>query len=219
MAFTIAGYVLDYTLVPIGALTFLIYHIFLVVRIRRTPLQTVIGYNHYTRAAWVSCVMNEKRDILAVQTLRNSVMGATLLATAAVAISAGLGTILASSTIRGNNSVFSSLDFYTLSKLFVLTASFLLAFLSCIQSIRYLNHAAYLINIPSSYSPLVTHSHVCTVIEKGMNFYTVSIRFFYFSFTLVMWLFGAIPYCCATLILVAILFFLDRNEQPKRTEV
>jgi len=49
MVLSTDGYLLDFILVPIGAVMFISYHIFLLVRVKKSPLNTVIGYNHFTR--------------------------------------------------------------------------------------------------------------------------------------------------------------------------
>ena len=62
------------------------YHVFLRYKLKRDPAYTVHGVNSLARAAWVENVMLSKtsKDILAVQTLRNSTMAATLMAGAAL---------------------------------------------------------------------------------------------------------------------------------------
>jgi len=56
------------------------YHLHLFIRVRRNPMGTAIGITAYARRLWVKEVMQKKRDILAIQTLRNQVMAATFLA-------------------------------------------------------------------------------------------------------------------------------------------
>jgi hypothetical protein len=52
----------------------------LIWRVRHIPLHTVIGLTNHMRQRWVESVMADKRDILAVQTLRNWMLaGASVL--------------------------------------------------------------------------------------------------------------------------------------------
>lgn len=60
------------------------YHLFLRAKIKKNPTYTVQTINTIARTAWVETIMREKRDILAVQTLRNSTMAATFLASTSV---------------------------------------------------------------------------------------------------------------------------------------
>ncbi|KAJ1394202.1 hypothetical protein SESBI_34305, partial [Sesbania bispinosa] len=49
---------LDYVLVPLGLLVFLIYHVWLLFTILRNPLRTVIGLNAESRHQWVFFMMS-----------------------------------------------------------------------------------------------------------------------------------------------------------------
>jgi len=49
------------------------YHVRLLYRIRTTPELTLIGLNEPMRTAWVDTMVSGEREIVAVQTLRNSV--------------------------------------------------------------------------------------------------------------------------------------------------
>ena len=53
------------------------YHLFLRYKSRRDPSYTVQRVNERVRTKWVEGVMKQNKDILAVQTLRNSTMAAT----------------------------------------------------------------------------------------------------------------------------------------------
>ncbi|CAI9289198.1 unnamed protein product [Lactuca saligna] len=77
---------LDMILVPLSFMITIGYHLWLWQKVRTKPLSTIIGTNNYGRRLWVSTIMkdNEKKNILAVQTLRNTIMGATLMATTSI---------------------------------------------------------------------------------------------------------------------------------------
>lgn len=71
------------------AAVFFVYHMHLYLKIHRAPLTTAIGITNHARHMWVEAIIRDKRDILAVQTLRNQVMAATFLASTAILISLG----------------------------------------------------------------------------------------------------------------------------------
>ena len=54
------------------------------------PLATSIGLTDHVRRRWIRSVMENQRDILAVQTLRNHIMAATFLASTAMIVSLGV---------------------------------------------------------------------------------------------------------------------------------
>jgi uncharacterized membrane protein len=65
------------------------YHWFLDVRVRRDSTYTIQAVLKAGRTAWVVRMMEQKEGILAVQTLRNSIMGATFFASTAVVLIVG----------------------------------------------------------------------------------------------------------------------------------
>ena len=64
----------EFILTSLTILIFVVYRFRLWARIRRAHLTTAIGFTHRLHRNWVETVMEEKRDVLAVQTLRNSAM-------------------------------------------------------------------------------------------------------------------------------------------------
>lgn len=66
------------------------YHLFLAWRVRHDTAYSVQSVHAMARAAWVESVMQGRRDLLAVQTLRNSTMAATFLASTAVLLIIGV---------------------------------------------------------------------------------------------------------------------------------
>src|SRR3989339_1857415 len=70
------------------------YHLFLRRKIRKSPTYTVQAINRIARTAWVETIMHDsKKDLLAVQTLRNSTMAATFLASTSVLLIIGVLTL------------------------------------------------------------------------------------------------------------------------------
>lgn len=48
-----------------------LYHLHLYIKVRQNPKTTAVGMTNFIRQQWVETIMAERRDILAVQTLRN----------------------------------------------------------------------------------------------------------------------------------------------------
>ncbi|KAH0644279.1 hypothetical protein KY284_032163 [Solanum tuberosum] len=89
---------LDVILVPLGFMISLTYHIWLWHKVKTQPLSTIIGTNANGRRLWVSAIIkdNEKKNILAVQTFRNTIMGSTLMATTSILLCSGLAAVISS---------------------------------------------------------------------------------------------------------------------------
>ncbi|CAL5186016.1 unnamed protein product [Lathyrus oleraceus] len=91
-------YYLDMLLVPLGFMIIIGYHVWLWHKVRTQPSSTIIGINTHGRRSWVPSMLKdiEKKNILAVQTLRNLIMGSTLMATTSILLSAGLAAVISS---------------------------------------------------------------------------------------------------------------------------
>src|SRR3954469_22085842 len=112
------------------------YHVFLRIKLRSDPLYTIQAVNALSRAAWVETIMTSaNKDVLAVQTLRNSIMGATFLSSTAVLLIIGVLTLSGQSEHLGTT--WHSLNLFGatrpelwLAKLLALLLDMLIAFFS-----------------------------------------------------------------------------------------
>ncbi|CAK7324312.1 unnamed protein product [Dovyalis caffra] len=144
---------LDYTLVPLGLVVMVAYHLWLLYRIMKHPTKTVIGINAINRRLWVRAMMEDvsKNGVLAVQTMRNNIMASTVLASTAIMLSSLIAVLMTSGTgdKSARNFVFGDRSELALSvKFFLILVCFLMAFLLTVQSIRYYSHGSILINVP-----------------------------------------------------------------------
>eukprot|EP00271_Cylindrocystis_brebissonii_P001556 TRINITY_DN11826_c0_g2_i1.p1 TRINITY_DN11826_c0_g2~~TRINITY_DN11826_c0_g2_i1.p1 ORF type:complete len:271 (+),score=41.42 TRINITY_DN11826_c0_g2_i1:325-1137(+) len=214
------SWILDATLVPLGAFFILGYHVWLALEVVYHPTRTVVGVNHVNRRQWVKYIMtdNDKKNILAVQTLRSSIMASSLLASTAIVLSSGIAAYIsststsASKTTSLTNFIVGSNSGVVVSvKFFSILMCFLFAFFCNIQAIRYTNHVSFLINVPvGPEAPGITPEIVANVLEKGSDFYTIGVRGYYMAFPLLLWLFGPIPMVVTCIVLVPVLYVLDR---------
>eukprot|EP01130_Rhizamoeba_saxonica_P015499 TRINITY_DN696_c1_g1_i1.p1 TRINITY_DN696_c1_g1~~TRINITY_DN696_c1_g1_i1.p1 ORF type:complete len:136 (-),score=12.07 TRINITY_DN696_c1_g1_i1:434-841(-) len=89
----------DWVLVITSSVLLFLYQLFYIYELIRLPLSTSLGSNQHIRKKWIKKVAAEERlSIIAIQTIRNTVLTCTLLASASAAIV--------------TFSVASSLDFY-----------------------------------------------------------------------------------------------------------
>lgn len=158
---------------------------------------------------------NDKRNILAVQTLRNNIMGSTLMATTAILLCSATAVFMSSAyfstkqpLLGGDNPKLLSFKYLTL------IACFLFSFFSYSQSIRYTNHVNFLVNIPlqEAMAIRISPEYVANVLAKGCNFFTAGTRGFYFALPLLLWLFSPIAVLCTCILLVPVLYYLDTSD-------
>jgi uncharacterized membrane protein len=196
------------------------YNVFLRMKLRGDPLYTMQAVNAVARAAWVETVMKAtNKDVLAVQTLRNSIMGATFLSSTAVLLI--IGTLTLSGQGENLGSTWHSLNIFGathaelwLTKLLVLLVDMLVAFFSFAQAIRLFHHVGYMINVPMTmkHRALSPH-HVALHLNRAGSFYAIGMRAYYVSVPLVFWLFGPHFMLLSTVILIPILYYLDRTPK------
>lgn len=208
-AFDIAGLAVSAAL--LGA-----YNYFLARKEKRDPAYTVRAVNALARTAWVETVMTEGRDVLAVQTLRNSTMAATFLASTSVLLIIGVLTLSG----QGDklDATWHSLNLYGarhtelwIVKLLFLLLDLFVAFFSFSMSIRVFNHVGYMINVPLALNhKAISPAHVAIHLNRAGRFYSIGMRAYYYTVPLVFWLFGPHFMLLATLALIFVLYRLDR---------
>ncbi len=203
-------------LVATTAVIIIAYHTHLYINFRRNPLTTAIGITNHARQMWVNGVMKDGRDILAVQTLRNQVMAATFLASTALLIS--LGSFSAAfrpgvfiEVSHALNLLGTKTETLWMFKLMLLGILFFATFFNFTLAIRYYNHVGFMINTFQLNDSTVSAAAVTEVINHGALHYTIGMRGFYLSVPLALWLFGPIWLLAGSVVLVAVLYRLDRE--------
>jgi len=195
------------------------YHVVLAVIVRRNPFYTVHSANVIARRAWVEHVMSEpSRDIMAVQTLRNSIMAATFLASTAVLLMLGTLTLISQSANISQSwhvLALSGADYPELwiAKVLLLLLTFISAFFCFTMVLRLLNHVLYMVNVPEPkrIHPALQPDQVAERLNRAGFFYTAGMRAYYIAVPLVFWLFGPLFMLAASAVLVGLLYRLDRS--------
>ncbi|KAI3692335.1 hypothetical protein L6452_32149 [Arctium lappa] len=205
---------LDLILVPLSFMIFFGYHFWLWHKVRTQPLSTVIGANAHGRRLWVSTIMkdNEKKNILAVQTIRNTIMGATLMATTSILLCSGLAAVISSTysvkkpvndTIYGAHG-----EFMVALKYVTLLVLFIFSFMCHSLSIRFISQVNFLINCPQD-STIVTSTYVSELLEKSFTLNAIGNRLFYSALPIALWIFGPIPVILSSFTMALVFYNLD----------
>ncbi|KAI9313668.1 hypothetical protein DFJ73DRAFT_804341 [Zopfochytrium polystomum] len=220
-----------------SAAALLAYHAWLAHTIVTRPSATVYGLNATARRAWVASVMIKKQDIVAIQSLRNWIMGATALASTSVVIIFGFVAFVA--TIATHTDAISSSDSTPPTPLgkdfgFVLDAAFgykvlgilvvyMAAFFAFVNAVRFFNHACLVINItvtPDELSHLTPSLRipaklplspvvVASMVNRGAFYYHLGMRAYYLSFPVIAYLWGPWALLGASLVLCVVLHQID----------
>jgi uncharacterized membrane protein len=205
----IVGFVLSVVLL-------VVYHLYLRRRVKRNPAYTVQAVNVVARAAWVERIMKNEDGVLAVQTLRNSTMAATFLASTAVLLIIGVLTLSEQGDKLGSgwhslNVIGATRPELWITKLLMLMLDLFVAFFSFSMSIRVFNHVGYMINVPKAAGhKSISPRHVAVHLNRAGRFYSLGMRAYYFLVPLVFWLFGPHFMLLATVGLIFVLYHIDR---------
>jgi uncharacterized membrane protein len=158
----------------------------------------------------------DNMEILAVQTLRNSVMASNFMASTSILLI--IGTLNISEKIgqwaldwhpNGLAHAFSS-ELWQL-KLCLLLLDFSIAFYCFSMAIRFFNHVGYMINLPVGSSPDGSlYKQTRAYLNMAGRYYTFGTRTFFFSLPIILWFFGPYFLMLATLTLIAGLAMLDK---------
>jgi uncharacterized membrane protein len=201
----------------VGSLLLLFgYRSYLKWRLRTDPYYSVQAVGNLARSAWVEHVMTTgKLDVLAVQTLRNSVMASSFMASTAILLMVGLLSL--GSSLDQSNALWRVLnigaghDELLAVKVVLLLVDFLVAFFYFSMAVRFFNHVGYLINLPLATAPnAFSPARVAVYLNRAGNCYAFGMRAFFFAVPLVFWLFGPHFMLAATGGIIAGLYQLDR---------
>jgi len=203
-------------LVLISLLILGVYHVHLIYQTKKDPEATSYGITGKLRYTWVQMIMDEKRDILAVQTLRNWIMAASFFASTSILISLGSINILFSGETVPR--IFHLLNIFGsrnealwLIKVIVIVINFFFAFFNFALTIRYYNHVNFMINIPSDRDDMVSAESVAKALNMGTMHYTLGMRSYYFAVPFTLWLFSPLLMLVGTIVITMFLYKLDRT--------
>jgi uncharacterized membrane protein len=199
----------------------LAYHGYLRRQLKREPGTSVHAMNARARVRWVETVMASGRmDVLAVQTLRNSVMASSFMASTAILLMVGaltlsgagnMGELWHALNIGATGSRLATL------KLVLLLSDFFSAFFFFAMAVRFFNHVGYLINIPADGErDALTPAGVAAYLNRAGRCYTSGTLAFFFCVPLVLWFFGPQFMLAATGAVLAGLYFFDRVPEADR---
>jgi uncharacterized membrane protein len=155
---------------------------------------------------------NDSLSIVAIQTLRNSVIAANFMASTSILLIMGalnLGDKIKQLALflPFNDIVsVSSTEIWQL-KLGLLLLNFSFAFYCFSMATRFFNHVGYMISLPID-NYLITQT--CAYLNKAGRYYSSGIRTFFFSIPIILWFFSPYFLMLGTLVLIAWLVMLNK---------
>ncbi len=186
----------SWNLIPdlLGLSLLLAYHWRLSRVYRLTPERTTRGRADRLRRVWVEAVRARNGDILAIQTLRNWVMTASIFASTTIMI--GLGLVAASFQGLNMANLSHAVSFLPVGgdlarlKLLILAILFFNAFLRFVTALRFYNHTGFLINLPANIFVRVAEDEIAETLNRAAGNYNRGSRTFLITIPFVLWLVG-----------------------------
>ncbi|MFN7085482.1 MAG: DUF599 domain-containing protein [Burkholderiales bacterium] len=191
------------------------YHLFLRHRLKTDPAYTIQAVNATARLAWVESVMGrEGHEVLAVQTLRNAIMGPTFLGSTAVVLMIGTLTLISQGDKLEHgwhalNVIGAVQRELWLAKVLLLLLDFLIAFMCFAQAIRLFVHVGFMINVSAQDSRRNSPQFVGAQLNRAGHYHWLGMRAYYLAVPLAFWLFGPHFMLAASIIEVVVLHHLD----------
>lgn len=214
------AYETDFVAFALSAAMVAAYYLFLSVKVRNNPTYTIHGVNALARALWVENIMSDPaaKAIVGVQTLRNFIMGSSLMASTAALLIMGTLTlsgqeehIAQSWHALSLNGSFSA-ELWIL-KVMLLLVVFIVAFFAFVMSVRLTNHVVFMLYVSEhdahhNLSPKAVGRRM----QRAGSMFAIGMRTFFFAVPLVFWLFGPYFLLASSIGLVVTLYRLDRSE-------
>ena len=217
----------DLIALALSALLIAGYYYFLARKVASDPTFTIHAVNRLARRLWVLHVMqNPSKDVMAVQTLRNFIMSASLMATTATLLI--MGTLTLSGQAEGISRTWHVLGMFGsrsaemwVVKVLLLLVTFIVAFFAFAMCVRLTNHVLFMMNVPDSAAHAeLSPENVATRLNRAGSLFTIGMRAFFVAVPLAFWLFGPVFLLLATVGLVISLYRLDRSRiGPTRGQI
>lgn len=209
-------YHLKITFTSVAFLVLLTYHSYLIYAVRKAPLKTSFGLTSRLRRDWIEAMVQGGQGILAVQTVRNWVMTATFLASTAILLNLGMvGVALNPERALELSQTFDVLGGPSETswriKLMVLIIDFFATFLNFLLAIRYYNHFNFMITTPVTSDSIMTSELITSTLNRANFHNTVGLHGYYLAIPFTLWMFGSIWFLIGSMLLVAVLYKLDRT--------
>jgi len=220
-----ADFETDFMAFALSAAIVAAYYGFLNMKVRANPTYTIHGVNALARSLWVEHIMrNASKDVMAVQTMRNFIMGSSLMASTAALLV--IGTLTLSGQAENISQSWHALSLkgtvateLWIVKVMFLLLDFIVAFFAFAMSVRLANHVVFMVNVPEhdahhNLSPKA----VARRLHRAGNMFAIGMRAFFFAVPLVFWLFGPYFLLISSIGLVVALYHLDRCESEEALE-
>jgi uncharacterized membrane protein len=200
--------------IAISLLTMIAYEIYLVFVGSAAPYRIAQRTHARMRATWVrKIIARSGTEVVVVQTLRNSLMAASFMASTSMLALIGMLTLSGLGDNAGRWNLASLTDLTTRLleiKLVLLALVFFASFFFNTMAVRFYTHAGYMISIGVGTDDPWRRSVAIAYLNRAGFQYSIGVRAFFFCFPIMCSLFNTWLMMPTTLFLVFLLYQFDR---------
>jgi len=182
----------------------LLYNVYYAIEVKRNPRRTNLGVNIKSRKRWTIFITKTPgQEILAVQTLRNSIMLSSFLATASITIVVFLG---AYALNDASKTTLREVQYLSLIALNVI------AFLNMTLAVRNWSHIGFLLNSRDTTSKVTMDEFIAPInhlTTAGTVHNTIGVRCYYLMAPVGAWLFSAPAFLGCAVALIIFMCYAD----------
>ncbi len=209
---------LDWTAFALFVVIVISYRTFLAWMLKNRKKKLVLGKLQIYRNAWIVAHSNESSNLVVVQTLRNTIMSASFLASTAIILIMGVFSLL--SFISGHQhsrvvtGIFASSDpVVEMWRVLLIIITLIYTFINFTWYIRDMNYIGFILNIPKDELDFIegrdsTEMLSNRFLKAGLRF-SMGMRGYYFLMPLFLWLIHPLFMIVSILLVVIILLKRD----------
>lgn len=203
----------DWLFIWFGIAIAVIYELHFRVGAQQAPLRLARATHARLRAAWVLSLMQAGgQELLAVQTIRNSVLSATVTASSAVLALTAVVALAGARPSAGTGAALGLTPAALLVALLVVVLCATFAFSA--MALRFFNHAGYLMTTQADGETRERLAHMaCNYMMRAGNYYSMGLRTLFWLAPLVAGLVSARLMPLLALAIVAVLVWFDRTPE------
>lgn len=207
---------LDIVLVPASLFLMFGYHLYLLYRYKKYEYCTVFGHENHCKRVWVERMLKiQAMDrSIAVSVISANLSAAATLSSICIVLSSLIGAWIGSNSrnVFTSSMIYGDISESILSIKYVsLLACLLVAFASFVQAVRCCVQANFLISMPDVDMPVDV---IQNAVIQASTFWAIGVRALYFAATFLVWVFGPIPMFASAVIIVVLLYPLDKTTKP-----
>lgn len=209
---------LDWLALGVFGLVVTGYRFFLATMLKSRPDRLFLGKLQAYRNAWITTHSGNKSGLLVVQSMRNTIMSASFLASTAILLIMGAFNLLSKldsieRTVQDFHLLAPSNRSVELLKILLIIITLSYTFFNFMWYIREVNYMTFILNIPKDRLDEIergdsTHLIAKIFLTSGIHF-SLGMRGYYFLIPLFLWLFNPVLMIASSVIILYILFKRD----------